>query len=53
MDEKMGVKVKKKTNLDWKMVQTFLNGLSKFVYDNFGGERRYRVLKYLEAKNGN
>ena len=25
-------------------------GLSYFVYDNFGGEEKYKILKYLEKE---
>ena len=54
MADQMGVKVNKKRIWIGKLIHNiFGHGLSKFVYDNFGGERRYRVLKYLEAKNGN
>lgn len=54
MADQMGVKVNRKRIWIGKLIHTiFGNGFSKFVYDNFGGERRYRVLKYLEAKNGN
>ena len=55
MDEdQMGVKVNRKRIWIGKLIHTiFGNGFSKFVYDNFGGERRYKVLKYLEEKNGN
>lgn len=54
MADQMGVKVNRKRIWIGKLIHTiFGNGFSKFVYDNFGGERRYKVLKYLEAKNGN
>lgn len=54
MADQMDVKVNRKRIWIGKLIHTvFGNGLSKFVYDNFGGERRYKVLKYLEAKNGN
>ena len=54
MADQMGVKVKENHIWIGKLIHNiFGHGLSKFVYDNFGGERRYRVLKYLEAKNGN
>jgi len=54
MADQMGVKVKENHIWVGKLIHNiFGHGLSKFVYDNFGGERRYRVLKYLEAKNGN
>jgi hypothetical protein len=54
MADQMGVKVNQKRIWIGKLIHTiFGNGFSKFVYDNFGGERRYKVLKYLEARNGN
>jgi len=54
MADQMGVKVNRKRIWIGKLIHTvFGNGFSKFVYDNFGGERRYKVLKYLEARNGN
>ena len=54
MADQMGVKVKQKHIWIGKLIHNIFGyGLSYFVYDNFGGERRYRILKYLEARNGN
>lgn len=54
MADQMGVKVKQKHIWIGNVLHKILGtGLSYFVYDNFGGERRYRILKYLEARNGN
>ena len=50
----MGVKVNQKHIWIGELLhKTLGTGLSYWVFDNFDGARRLRIMNYLEAKDGN
>ena len=54
MADQMGVKVNQKHIWIGELLhKTLGTGLSYWVFDNFDGARRLRIMNYLEAKDGN